>query len=723
MVNSHETFGRVVGRSQSVAQFLKLERDHKLDGSFAELDLLVGRLLAQGLRGARIVELKRDELYIDRVCILRLSKDERDLIDNWFAVEKQQARGTWTLPEKVSMRVGFASLRWAYSQLGRFGTGLAMDERVSVKLATNPDAVLYWSLLDGLFSKMCIPFELRGPQEGALPREKQLAGWAEADALYQALGFDVQDQLAVMRYGGGWNRLCSPDQLEAKVRLLNALGQQANVHMGQRYRAYRILPFIWNYYKKANNDGRVARKRALTRDLERTLSAYWGGDWLSYLAYLGEQPHPDEQITTALPKIKPMVTRLERIDAIAANQGLGPDVVRSIATSYWQETGGVSPVEQRVQCLRRYWQIFDCLHRRQNDRTQSLWGLATDTRYVILSSGDGPTFHRDLHLELLPEDLLLDINNLWSTTMDAKWPDRILTEPFPYHAMVETLGPALKFFEGCSLTAWFLCERGSGRTDMKGLAHYYRREIDALERLGTPVDRQFFSDLIEAEAKLGLFERIEEDASRTDQDNLSPTDGTSVCFKRSGTEELRQTVTSYRHIWTEKYLDAYLKACWESEITHAGRAYNIMVQDGEGRTPRLREFAKVAGPPTNHWFGGNVCGLYSAIREKCPAEPKRVQLMPADVVGFTKRLYETLPSQPNTLPDREYPNSYRVAEYIEHIANLGIKYIQMEEGLGRPPEMKELGQKFLYYSKAIPGDLNEAWETFVKTVKEAREFV
>jgi hypothetical protein len=97
--------------------------------------------------------------------------------------------------------------------------------------------------------------------------------------------------------------------------------------------------------------------------------------------------------------------------------------------------------------------------------------------------------------------------------------------------------------------------------------------------------------------------------------------------------------------------------------------------------------------------------------------------MPADVIGFAKRLYESLPSQPFLLPDGTYPSSYRLAEYMEEVANLGIKYIQMEEGLGRPPEMKELGKKFPHYSKAMPGDLHEAWEGFVKKVKGAREFV
>ena len=34
------------------------------------------------------------------------------------------------------------------------------------------------------------------------------------------------------------------------------------------------------------------RRRALTRELEATLSGFFGGDWLALLNYVGEEPHP-----------------------------------------------------------------------------------------------------------------------------------------------------------------------------------------------------------------------------------------------------------------------------------------------------------------------------------------------------------------------------------------------------------------------------------------------
>ena len=59
------------------------------------------------------------------------------------------------------------------------------------------------------------------------------------------------------------------------------------------------------------------------------------------------------------------------------------------------------------------------------------------------------------------------------------------------------------FGNGVSLNAWFLCEGPYSRTDLPGLTEYYRRQLDNLQSLGTPVDNQLFSDLLKGGEKLG----------------------------------------------------------------------------------------------------------------------------------------------------------------------------------------------------------------------------
>lgn len=716
-----ETFGRLISSVHSAAELLRLEEaEGKAGEMFADLDALVGHLLARSLRGERVVELSQDDLYVYRVLTLGLDPAERRTVDEWFALEKQQSRGTWTLPDKASLRAGFPNLLWSYKQTGRFGTASAVEDRGPVKLQSTPDAVFHWSLLEDLFESLCLPFQLRGPLAGEKSREQQLEAWGEVDAFYSALGFGVEEELSVMRYGGGWHRLDAAGQLAAKLRLLEALGAQTKVEMGARYRAHRILPLVHNYYKKAKKDGRAKRKQVVTKELEKALSAYWGGDWLSFLNYLGEEPHPEEQVVTALPKVKPLVSQSTRIEEIAAAQGLPAEVVKSIGASFWQETGGVSPVERRVQCLRNYWASFDEIHARQTPKMKPLWGLVNESRLVALASWEGrDLYRRELFSEILPEALLSEILDLWSGTMLSRWPDRVVTEPFPYQTMVETFGPALGFWDGCSLTAWFLCEGPSSRTDMSGLEHYHRREIAALDAMGAPVDRQLFADLVEAEKRLGPPEEVESESSTTDYGVFSVKISLGGGTRRKGFEKLRDVITRHRSAWGQRHLEGYLKNRWESEITEAAKAYNLLVQSKEGKVPTLKQFAKAAAPATNHWFGGYVCGLYGAMREKCPARPERVRIMPRDVPGFARALFDSLTAEAARY--RGESEAKRYSNYIEVLANLGIKYVQLEEALGRPLAMKDLGERFVSHTVAVKdNDPEGVWVTFVEAVESAK---
>jgi hypothetical protein len=687
---------------------------------FVTLDALVGRLLVRSLRGERVVELSQDDLYVYRVSALGLSSEERSLVDEWFALKKQQSRGTWTIPDKTSLRAGFPNLLWSYTQTGRFGTAAAVEDRGPVKLESTPDAVFHWAVLEGLFESLCLPFQLRGPLAGEKTREQQLEAWNEVDTFYSALGFDVQEELSVMRYGGGWHRLNASGQLAVKVRLLEALGNQANVEVGARYRAHRTLPLIHSFYNKAKKDGLAKRKQVVTKELEKVLCAYWGGDWLSFLDYLGEQPHPEEQVVTALPKVKPLVSQSARIEEIATAQGLPAEVIKSIAASFWQETGGVSPVERRVQCLRNYWEAYDDIHARQGPKMKPLWGLLNDSRLVALASWEGrDLYQQELFRELLPENLLSEISELWSGTMLSRWPDRIITEPFPYPTMVETFGPALAFWDGCSLTAWFLCEGPYSRTDMSGLAHYHRRDVAALDAASTPVDKQLFANLIEAEKQLGSPEQIENESSTTDYGMFSVKISVGGGTRRKGFEKLRDVITRHRRAWAQQHLEEYLKNRWESEIAGAAKAYNLLVHGKEGKVPTLKQFAKAAAPATNRWFGGDVCGLYGAIREKCPARPERIRIMPHDVSGFARALFVSLTSEAARY--RGDDEAKRYSNYIEVLANLGIKYVQLEEALGRPPAMKDLGERFVSHTKAVKDDDPESvWIAFVDAVENAK---
>ena len=86
-------------------------------------------------------------------------------------------------------------------------------------------------------------------------------------------------------------------------------------------------------------------------------------------------------------------------------------------------------------------------------------------------------------------------------------------------------------------------------------------------------------------------------------------DGRSFYY---GSWAYTQLITRYRRAWAEQYLSTYLRTRWETELREASRAYHQLMSN-RGAPPALKQFARAAERATNHWFGGHVGELYSAL--------------------------------------------------------------------------------------------------------------
>jgi hypothetical protein len=721
-----ETFGRGALQARLAGALVELERAEGRGERFSKLDALVGELLVRSLQGERILTMKQDELRVNSVTLNGLSTSQREFLNETYGLENQQSKGTWFIPERVNIDGGVANLSHYFSETPHFAHTMSSEESGRVLLKSSPDAIFLWAVLEPLFEELAYPFKLRGGLSGSLSNEEHAQAWREVDEFFKALGFPELEEMSVLRHGGGWHKLHdSTAQLEAKRRLLRTLAREADASVAANYRAHIVLPLIEQYYKKAKPDGRVKRKQALTKAFQPLLVGFFGGDWLALLDYLGEEPHSDEQIVTALPKPRLKVGGASRAAEIAAQQGISAEEVQKIAAALWQQSGGSSPVEERVGALRRFWQAFDDVHARQRPGMKPLWGLVEESVSLDLGDTDRRSpYQPGLYLELLRAELIKDIERLWGTVMLTKWPDRIVSEPFPHHLMVGTFGPALKFWQSCALTAWFLCEGPYSRTDMAGLAHHERWELARLKESGTPVDERLFDELIKAEAKLGPGEPIEDRTSSKDVGyGITLTMSVSSGTRHKGFEGLRDIITRHRRAWAEQHLERYLRARWETDIGGAARAFNLLLGERGGKAPTLKQFAKAATPATNQWFGGDVSALYSAIGEKSPAQPERRALMPENKADFLRLIMESLPSRQFEYYEGKMSNDYVQNYYRRALAELGLRYVQMEEALGRPPEMKEFGEKFLNRSKVIAADDSEAWRIYAEAVSHAKNSV
>jgi len=725
-------FGRKALRVESIEATLDLERVQSRRSRFDVVDALVGELLMRSIRGERVVEMASGKDQECSIVINGLHADYRAFVDETFRLNRQQSRGAWYLPTEASLRPGTINFPANFQRFARFASNLSWEEHCKASLEKTADALLVWALLEPLFEALFEPFMLRGRLAGNKSREDQRKCWHAIDSLYQALGFEVAEELAVMRYGGGWHKLRSQEQAAAKQRLLTALARQVEPAMAARYRAHCLRSLLEHYYKKADADGRARRKQALTKPLERMISAYFGGDWLAFLEYIGEEPHPDEQIVTALPKTRLHVGEVSRAVEVAEQMGIPAAEVERMLAAYWQQTDGVSPVEQRVDALMRYWRVFEEIHARQAVGMPPLWGLVEDHRpFDFYYHDPNLPYQPRLYLQLLPKIMLSEVERLWGTMLLPRWPDRIISEPSPHMALAETMGPSLQFWHGCALTAWFLCEGPYSRTNMAGLAEYYRREIKALEELGTPVDVRLFEELVKAEERLGPPQPLTQNSSTvTGTYGISLTLTTSSGTRREGFERLRDIITRHRRSWAEKHLSQYLRLRWETEIREAGRAFNLLLNE-IGKAPTPKQFANVAAPAANHWFGGDLSGLYGALREKSPVQPRRVAILPADRVAFAFSVFQALGGNPlfrqerANRPGQDYQAQRQEWDrnaQLSELAGLSFWYIQLVEGLGHPPDLKEFGRsKFTQLCPVVSDDVDEAWRLYTQAIEAAKQ--
>ncbi len=701
-------------------QVLELEREKGLSAKFAELDNLISELAHRSLHGEQIVSMSVDEMHNGAVEIHNLTVLQQQFIKDKYDFARQRERGSWTLPEKEYIDVGWLNLTKNFGDFSHFPISLADSELCRVKLETSPEAVFLWSVFSPFHEKITYPIKLRSKFAGVYDFEELKKIWNDLDGFYTALGITDVDAMNVFRFRGGWSKLSSrAEQLEAKKKLLQELSSKIDASTGTFYRLYALRSLIEQYYKKAKSDGIVKRKQVITKAFQPLLTGFFGGDWLALVEYLGERPHPDEQIVTALPKPQILAGGATRIKEISEQEGISASEIEKIAAAIWQKPNGISPIEERVNCLKKYWQIFDNLHTIQKPGMKSLWGLIVEGKRIDFNPVRDDIFHPGLYLELLPAGLIGEIENLWGTTLLNKFPERIVSEPFPHAVMADVFGPSLFFWQNCALTAWFLCEGPYSRTDMEGLEHHQRRYLSELKEMKTPIEPTMFAELIEAEKRLGPEERIETENSRQTLDlGITISMSVSSGSRRAGFEKLRDIISRYRRIWTEKYLEQYLKTRWESEITPAANTFFLKMSEKSGKPPTVKQFVSTAATPTKNWFGGDISLLYTAIGEKIPFRPEKHLLMPKNKTAFVKKIAELLPSQDFNYYGQQ-AGEYIQQQYVQELAQKALNFIQIYEAAGDVPTLKDFSIKFKQNSIVLHNDELQAWEIYVSAIKKA----
>ena len=710
-----QTFGARLAAMPAAERFSL----HAAEGDreeFADYDRVVAGLFDRVLRGKPIVDLEPANRRTESdVVTLKISDDEREVVASVLEPKAQQARGSWYVPDADKPLIGMVEFaRWAASE-PRFSISAADAQRAAVRLDT-PDAVAIWGALEPVMEMVYLPLKLRsGYWLGDRRPEQMEKDWATVDATYEALAIDT-GPLGVFKDGRRWASLSIEEVIAARQALLEAW-ESAPTDVGERAIIPLISSLVDRYYQKAR-DGKARRIRVMNKGLERALSGTFGGDWLAFVRYLGEEVHPAEQIATVVEPTSLLDSGRDRAARAAEATGVPVEEIERMLAAYW---GGQedSPVEQRAQVMRNWWHAFDALHARQAPGMPSLWGLVGDRFEDTGQNFDDGRYTRRGY-RMLPPELNARIEELWGTAVLPRWPEALVSEPYPHASFAETLGAGIAFWHEVALTCWFICEGPYSRTDIGDMPSYYDRQIKALEEFN-PIDHAMFADLREGEKR--LTERPASEGDTTEHD-VGGGLGISVTIsmgptKKNGFEHLRDVVTRYRRAWADEHLARYLRGRWERDLRAVGDRYHRHVAD-KGKPPTPKQFAKLAEQAANHWFGGDLAHVASSLGLAAPDPQHRRRLLPADRAAFVARVRNLLGGQrwedsPEDMDRDERERLLRLSELAEHAPAA----VQVWEATGEKPPLKGASGARYRLETAFGPDIEAGWEQFLDAVEQA----
>ena len=729
-----ETFGRRLVALSNAAEHVQLERSEAKREPFAAVDAAIEDALRQGMAGERVLEL--GERYDDEtVTLCAADKEQLDVVSAHLDIEAMETRGAWALPDRATVEAGHANFSWWLRQEPRWVSSLAGDETRKVTLRGNPSATFAWAALGPVFEALNVPHQVRSVKAGKVPAKARDKQWALLDGLLSFAEIDLADELGVFRPGGGWSRLPVDDRVAARLRLADGWARHATEEHAARLRAWSLRELLGRFYSKAKKATPTSRQ-TLTKAHWRPLVAHFGGDWLAFLNYLGEQASTSEEIITSLPEPKVYVGAGDRAREAAAEAGVDPAEVEHMLASFFGGNDASSPVEQRVALLKRAWQAIDALHARQKPGDPLMWGLLDERDDPFDDRFEGYGF--GLHRQFLPGELNREIEQMWGTAVIGRAPDRLVTRALPHAGLLDAFGPALDFWHRVALAAY-------GNTE--GLTYWdyalidlhdkYRDLLDEMTELGHPVDRGFFNELNTAARQLGeAFEEGDGSSSSVDVGHgLSieiSVSGPRQRRRREGFEQVRDLITTHRRAWAEQHLDGYLEARWQADLRAAAEAYNRSTI-AKGKPPTVRQTITASQQTIDRWFGGDVGLLLTAIGQKAPsARPVYERVMPADVYALGPAVQQRLGlvEVPELSDvdlasgelDHQAIKANRDARqhntYRHYAAAKAYDYIRLQEALGRPPEMKEVAGAKGSVEWISPEDPKAGWEQLKAAVTD-----
>lgn len=691
-------------------------------------DQLMTDSLAAAWRGQSIIAIHPDSAgrrYKDRVEAIQLSSEQQTLLDQRYTAAEQQRHGAWYIPDELALKPWASSLPNTLTSRPRQALTLAHDVAAGTDTTTSTAAAVWlWSAAEPVLALLVRPITLWAGERAPLrSREEAEAAWTSTVDDLRRLNIGL-DELAQTFALERWARLSRGEQQQARDTYLAGLRVIDPAELARRTRALRVQKLLAVLAKKAKGKPQAPLARtALTKAHQPTLSAYFGGHWLSLLEYAGLQPHPSEEVITALPDPVLLVnTGQESVSTIAHAQNLATDDVEAILAAYLgTKPRQQSPIDERLAAIQRWWEAFDNIHAEQRPGMPELWGLVDDGLPLVTAVNPRRGAARQ-YRALLPREIVTEVDLLWDGLTLPQWPENIVSEPHPHRLMAEAIGPAARFWHGVALTAWYETEDGYSRHTLDEVADAHRADLAALDELGCSVDPTLFNELTAVQKTFGEPKEVRgEMTTRSLGNGRTVEHWTGSWARREGFERARDIITRHRRAWASTHLPGYLAARWRQDLSQAVHRYHKHLA-AKGKPPTFKQFSRMAASAANRWFNGDLSGIYRAMGESAPHTPRRVDQLPVDAYDFAVAVYvglggEFVDNSYETM--MAYGDGYGRLWSLATLANKSIYYVQLCEAMGERPKPKRIVREDIW-STIWQGGLEEGWPAFIQYVDDLR---